>query len=177
MAVTLISTAKATNANANVDEVTADTYLTSNRFYEDAWADASTDDQKSSLIWATFIFDRAMDWYGFKRTTTQALRWPRSGVTDLDGEWYDYDTIPSVLEKATAEMGLYLLRKDRIADPALLGQGFKEVQLGPIKVVVDDRLGVLQLIPDYVMMLLRDLGEPAPEAQGGSDRVVKLTRA
>jgi len=174
MAVILIATAKAANANAYVDETEAGLYLSDNRLYETKWAAAVSDDRKSALIWATKLLDLAFDWNGLKRTSEQALRWPRSSVYDLDGQFYDSETIPSPLKHATAELALSLLRDDRTADPSLLGRGIASVTVGPISVEASAEQ-VMSLIPDYIVLLLRALGTTVPGAQQG-DKVVSLVR-
>lgn len=173
---TLIATPKATNANSYVDVATADAHL-DERLYVSDWTDASTDDKERALIWATRLLDDLMDWKGTPRTNDQALRWPRSGVFDRDQvQWFDEDTIPEPLEIATAELGLELLKRDRSAEPDLLGQGFREAKLGSLEVVVD-RKQVLDLIPRNILSLIMVFGDPLPGATSSGMRVLDVERS
>lgn len=173
--VTLIDTPAATNANAYVDDVAATTYLQDNRLHTTAWDSATEDDRKSALIWATFILDSSMEWYGTPWTTEQALRFPRTGIADADDRWLDYQTIPVILERATAELAFYLLTKDRTLRPAVLGQGLQQAKVGPIAVTLT-KADVQELIPDYILTLLTPLGSLSSKfAQG--DGAIRLWRA
>jgi len=108
---TLVATAKATNANSYVDVATAATYL-SGRPNTTAWDNASTDDQTIACIAATMRLETEV-WQGSRTTSTQRLAWPRSGVTDFEGwplENGNIDTIPVLIQNATAELALALLQ-------------------------------------------------------------------
>lgn len=174
--VTLISTPASANANAYADVTVGGSYLLENRLFVTKWVAATADEKASALIWATFVLDIAFDWFGTKRTTDQALRFPRSGIQDADSRWLNYDTIPRLLEKATAELALFLLTTNRVADPGLLGKGISALSVGPISITVSPE-AVFQLIPDYIVLMLSPLGEPKPGALGGAGGVVKLVRA
>jgi hypothetical protein len=177
MATTLISTAKASNANSYVDEATATAYLTERRLHTSAWSSASEADREKALMWATQILDKGMDWFGAIRTTTQALRWPRSGVETDDGIAFNYDTIPTILEEATAELAFLLLQKDRMKEPEVLGQGFRKGRVGSLEVEEIDINMTLALIPAHIIAMLDLLGEPKPGRQVRSSGVVKLERS
>lgn len=169
----LIATPKATNANAYCTEAEASAYLTEERPHTAAaWVAASTADREKAIIWATFILDNSMDWYGSRRTIEQALKWPRSGV-HWDNVWFDYDTIPSLLVKATAELAMALLKRDRTLEPDLLGKGFSKVSAGPVDITVDPEQ-VLPVVPTYIFSILEPLG--VAKNPGTGDRTVSLVR-
>ena len=46
------------------------------------WATATTLQQQQAIITATRMLDRAVTWDGTKTVSTQALQWPRDGVTN-----------------------------------------------------------------------------------------------
>jgi len=172
---TLIATPKAVNANSYVTESVANTYLSGSRLYIAKWVAADTTTRETALIWATSLLDQVMDWYGAIRTTEQALRWPRSGVQDQDYRNIDYDTIPPLLERATSELALYLLQRDRLKDPALIGQGFKRVKVGSIEIEVDSTK-LTDMIPSNIYVMLEPFGVPkAISVSGGKQIKVERT--
>lgn len=131
-------------------------------------------ERERALIFSTRVLDEMMVWYGSKRTEEQALRWPRSGAHTQDGESIDYDTIPDLLEVATAELALVLLGKDKFKLPAILGQGIQSARVGPLSVVVD-KAAVEEVIPQNILSILSPLGYLESEAQSGM-RIVPLRR-
>lgn len=136
---------------------------------------ASGNDKEKSLIWATSLFDSLMVWNGVVRTLTQRLRFPRYGVMDPDARYYDPDTIPEILQVATAEMGLVLLERNKFKLPGILGQGVSSVTLGPLRADVDSKQQE-DIIPQNILALLSGLGFLESEAQTGT-RIVPLRRA
>lgn len=74
-----------------------------------AWA-ASTDAlREPALRRATVWMDSTfrLSWTGQRVTgRTQALDWPRYGVTDTDGWYVDYATVPNEIVNATCEAAL-----------------------------------------------------------------------
>lgn len=79
-----------------------------------AWVDAPSDtEREQALIAATRILD-VYDWVGKKVHTLadNALRWPRSGVYDPDGEALDSSTVPVDIQRAACELANALLAGD-----------------------------------------------------------------
>lgn len=134
----------------------------------------SASDKEKSLIWASSLFDELMVWNGTKRTKDQRMRWPRSGVVNPDGFFYDYDTIPEILEVATSEFALVLLERNKFKLPGILGQGISSATLGPLRVDVDAAQQEA-VIPDNILALLSGLGYLESEAQGGT-RIIPMKR-
>lgn len=123
--------------------------------------------KEKALAWATLLLDEMMIWYGVKRTTTQALWWPATGVVDLNGDYFDYDSIPTVLKVATFELALHLLGTNAFVKPSALGKGVSEVALGPLKAKIDAQQEV-STIPENILSLLSELGRLESEASKGS---------
>lgn len=131
-------------------------------------------EKEQALIWASTLLDNMMVWYGFRRTNEQRMRWPRTGVVDQDGELYDEDTIPELLEISTAELALELLTQNKFALPGILGQGLATAKIGSISVKIDGS-EVRAVIPPNILALLSPLGQLTSEANVGSS-VVMLRR-
>jgi hypothetical protein len=95
MALTLVATPAAPDANAYCTQAQADA-LASYRVGAAAWLDLSPDEQIQALVTATSAIDTLEPqwWCSARTTTTQALAWPR------DGEM----TLPDTLVRATFEL-------------------------------------------------------------------------
>jgi len=159
---TIVTTPKSASANSFIDVAYADTYF-DDSLNATAWTGAVTDDKTRALLQAARLMDDLMIWKGDITDDDQALSWPRYGVWDHEGDTYDEDTYPVILERAQAELAHYLLKSDRIAEPGLLGQGFSEVQAGPVKVKVD-KTALLDYFPTHVIAMLSHVGEVNPDA-------------
>jgi hypothetical protein len=171
----LDATPKSPTANSYATVAEATDVITNGRLYSNAWRSATDDDKARSLIWATRLIDVSFDFTGAVTDLAQALKWPRVGIVDDEGRYFDQDTIPLIIKQATAEFAVSLLARDPTLVPKLLGQGFKSATLGPIKVDVD-MTQVLPLIPPSVLIYFAPFGI----MKAGSDasfNVAKLVRA
>ena len=173
----LIATPGAANANAYLTLSEANAYLTGNRLFTDVWQDATDPNKEVAIIWATMLLDRFIEWSGSIWTLTQALRWPRSGAQDQDNRWIAYDTVPSIVKQATAELALLVIQKDRTAEPDLLGQGFSQLSIDGVLSLTVDAAMVLPLIPTSILALLAPVGQWSGAVPGVGARVVPLIRS
>lgn len=130
MAVTVIVTPGATNANSYISVADATSYF-GERLNVSAWTNADADDKARALITATHRLDQER-FQGTRAIEDQSLEWPRYGAVDRDGWLLDSDTIPTAIQRATCELALVLLSEDLLADSGL--EAFAEVSIGPISV-------------------------------------------
>lgn len=74
-------------------------------------------------------------WFGVKKTETQSLDWPRTGVVDENNYELPDDELPVDLVRATAELALRSLQGDVFfADQSTPGSvGSYRVKVGPIE--------------------------------------------
>src|SRR5690606_25444001 len=100
MALTVIATPGASNANSYATLVEADAYF-EGRVGGDAWAEYSDDERERALVDATTTLD-ARRFGGYRANDTQALAWPRSGVA-YDGVAVSDSAIPVFVRNATCE--------------------------------------------------------------------------
>ena len=156
MAVTIDATAGGTSANSYCTQAEAETYF-EERLHTEVWDAATGDDKKAALVWARKIIDDRIQWAGYIADTSQALRWPRSGVVNQDGLSVDSDEIPQFLKDAQSELAALLIASDRTMESST--KGYKELGIGrgDIKIVFDkyDRTSVL---PDVVWQMVRHYG-------------------
>jgi hypothetical protein len=161
------STVGGVTANSYISIDQADDYHAL-RLHNAEWAAASLADRQNALVMATRYLD-PFKWLGTKAASTQALRWPRSGVYDLDSNLYADDAIPAPLVDATAELAWEFLKKDRLVDSD--SDGLKMVKAGPVEVEFDSQ-SKPTTSPKYVLTILANLLET-----GFNPRYVKLVRA
>ena len=134
MALTIVATAGAIDANSYCTLAEAETYF-EKRLHKTDWTGASTADKNAALVWATLLLDDLMNWYGFSMSEDQALRWPRTGLAKPDGWIISNIDIPQFLKNATAEFAMHLIADDRLADYDTAG--FKQIAVGSIQITVD----------------------------------------
>lgn len=149
------------------------------------WTGASDTDKAKSLAMATRLIDAEMDFYGWKASNTQALRWPRGLARNADefdgysqslpasltGGYFDNATVPKELKNATCEMARLLLAEDRTRNPD--GEGLKSVSIYQGISVEFDLARIQPVIHRVVSSMLSLLGTP----KDCHTRTVKLRRA
>ena len=126
MAVTLTCTPGGASDNSYVSLADAEAYFANrlNSSVNGDWTNdsagvARTDDvKKAALITATYRLDEEA-FFGSKSDSAQALKWPRLGVLDEDGNEFDGDTIPARVKQATYITALELLKVDFLTEDYL----------------------------------------------------------
>ena len=135
---------------------------------------------------ATRAIDASVEFKGMQTTATQALEWPRYGVTlpydpalgsgysvvtgnENVGPGYpltiDSDVVPTKLKHATIEFTRFLLAKDR--DTEADGSAVKREKVDVIEVEYSENTRP-DLIPDFVLRLLRPFVLTGPSEGGGA---------
>jgi len=169
---TLDATVGGASTNTYATYAEASTYH-NGHVYASTWTAATSTVKETALIMASRLLDEWVDWRGYRTTEGQALRWPRYNVNDRDGWLLDHDVIPTFLVNATSELARYLTTTDSTAIPDT--QGFKELAVGSLKLVVDkedrDKYGVL---PDSVIVMIEPYGKIRKRGNTGA---VKVSRA
>lgn len=165
---TLDPTVGGADSNSYATTSEADTYFTE-RMRSSAWSDEDTDDKERALISASRRIDEE-DFMGSPAAETQALKWPREGVT-LDHVVISSSVIPEIIKRATYELALQVLigdddSEDFLADSGL--EAFKNVKVGPIDVTPRFGHGGGEL-PSNVERIL----EPVLETAGYSAKMLR----
>lgn len=94
------------DANAYAALATVNAYHTARA--NAAWT--GTDAAKeAAIIRATELLDASFAWRGEIATEAQALRFPRSGLTDRDGREIAADALPTQIQKACCELAALLI--------------------------------------------------------------------
>ena len=142
MALTLVATPGATNANSYCTRAEADTYFEGS-VYSTAWDAASTAEKDKALVNATRLLDELYTWHEWPSSPTQALQWPRIGLMDALYLSILADTeIPPKLKEATAELAQDVLEADLNAELPQVQQGLTSMSAGPVSFGFKDTITV-----------------------------------
>jgi hypothetical protein len=133
----------------------ANSYLAQNIHVQPTWRSLATSQKEALLSWSSRYLDQRATWNGTKSVETSALRWPRTGVYDVDGNAIDSDVIPQALKSATIEMARYLIAQDRSDDRDQ--DALKELQVDVIRLVFDETYRLPE-VPNEIQFILRGLG-------------------
>jgi len=106
MAVTVVATAGASNANSYLTVAAADD-LANLYLGTLNWASASTDNKGRALIMASRYLDE-LGYIGSKASTTQSMLWPRTDASCGDWEFTSSE-IPQPIKQATFDLAEHLL--------------------------------------------------------------------
>jgi len=147
MALELDATLGGATANTYLTLAEAETYF-EKRLHSDDWDDATDAQKNEALAMSARMIDGMYDFVGTIMTTTQALRWPRGNVYDIDGRYLTPTEIPSPIANAQCEQALYLLSTDPTALPAILSQGIKRAKIGPLEVEASMSFQPKQMAPN-----------------------------
>lgn len=101
-----------------VDDV--DTYFANRGTVPEQWTAASPANQERALLTAAEWMDRTYGarWKGARSSTSQIRDWPRTGVTDRDGNSLSSTTTPTAVRYANAEAAVLHLQGQLDSLPA-----------------------------------------------------------
>ncbi len=163
---TLVATPGASNANVYLTLVEAEQFHVDRPAAGTTWADASDATKNKALLWATKLMDAMWEWTGFVVTETQALLWPRSGMSYRSGYFVESTVIPDELKDATAEFARQLIAADRAADSDIETQGITSLRVGSIGLEFKDSVWP-KVVPDAVVNLIPEgWGSPSGRLKG-----------
>lgn len=139
-----------TTSNVYVGLADAETII-DERLHVSDWTAATDDSKNRALIMGARVLDQQANWKGYKADEEQAMEWPRYEVEDRNGWIIDSDTIPQWLKIANVEMALFLLDRDRTADPDTLGFSRIKVDVIELEMAPGDRP---QILPTSVQSII-----------------------
>jgi hypothetical protein len=171
MAVVIVATAGAANANSYLTLTDADALVDAMVLSSDAskWSTGNTDSRNRALTAATQRLDRER-FLGARATDTQALQWPRTGVRKPDtyssrystgfpftitADYYTDTEIPDQIKRAQVELAVYLHNnEDGISLSGL--EDYKSVSIGSISItpnLTSGAVGADRVPPLYERLL------------------------
>lgn len=120
--------------NSYVDVADADTYFL-HAIHATAWNDAEETTKESALVTATRMLDR-QNWDGekYQDAPTQVLDFPRSGLTDSEGNEVDETTVPQEVIDATCELGLALIEDVTVQSDRNTSSNIKKLKAGSAEI-------------------------------------------
>jgi hypothetical protein len=136
-----------------------DTYITTRLFNKATLIAASGAMREEAAKLSTLLLDTRLDWTGSPTDpTVQVLAWPRTGMTNRNGQEIPSNVLPAELKRAHAELTSQLLEANRLADNDVERMGITDLKVGSIELSFKDEVntkGKLErVIPDAVRLLL-----------------------
>jgi len=110
MALVIDATSAGSSSNSYGTLAEAETYFES-RLNIAEWTAATDDYKNRALVTATRIIDQNI-FLGYRYTTTQALKFPRSGIPDYDSISFTDGVVPEQIKEAQFEIALAALTSD-----------------------------------------------------------------
>lgn len=150
------------NANSYCASAAADSYHSDRG--NATWAALTSGQKSEALIKATDYIEQVYfgRWQGDKKTTTQALAFPRSGVF-VENQYLDNDAVPTALANACAVLAVKASADDLISD---LTQTVVREKVDVIEVEYDKNSPQFKRYREVDLML-------APLCKGGHSDVFK----
>jgi hypothetical protein len=156
MAITIIATPGASDANAYCTLEEANTFHDESRYHsKETWLEAGSNDRKRALIWASRLLDEMVTWSGAVVHTIGALRWPRYSVWHEDGYMISSSIVPQFVKDATSEFAYHLLIEDRTEETNRDTMGFEKIAIGDLKLTID-KWTSKPIMPQSVWSIIRD---------------------
>lgn len=130
-----------------------------------AWLAASPTAQDQSIIMATRYLDSQI-WAGEKTSPTQTLEWPRTGVTELNGDALDSATVPQAIKNACMELAALIRANPTLVEGESGGGSNIQAVTGPVGVTFFAPQAATAL-PSLIMRLVgRYLGSAGASTSG-----------
>lgn len=151
------------------DDALVTSYI-AGHLYASAWEAAPTPRKEAALAMAARTIDANFGWSGYASTDDQALSWPRTKASSPRGGYFPHNKIPDALKRATVEMAIALLRRDRTDDTATtagveslgLGDGAIELKFG----AGDSASASVDIIPPIVAQMLAGFAATTSSGSG-----------
>lgn len=124
----------ATTYEAYADQATADAFLAADLRLDPIWTALTEDDKGRALVTSTRLLDR-QDWQGQETSPgTQPLAWPRTGVTDEDGNAVGDSTIPQAIVDGSVFLAALIAEDPALGEAESTGSNVEEVQADTVRV-------------------------------------------
>lgn len=156
MAIVIIATAGAADANSYCTLAEANTYHDESRYHsKETWLEYSSSDRSRALIWASRLLDEMVTWSGAIVYTTGALRWPRYDVWHEDGYMISSTDVPGFVKDAASEFAYHLLIEDRTLETNRDTIGYEKIAIGDLSLTID-KFTSKPIMPPSVWSIIRD---------------------
>ena len=137
------------SANSYVTVAEADAYFATS-FGRTAWGSASAANKEIVLIESTRLLDSLVSWKGYVKSDTQALRWPRTYVPNIDGRYISDSIVPKDVKNAVFELAYSLLSNGGFQASE---NELAKVKVGPVSIDFSDTVksnGLPKMVRDMI---------------------------
>lgn len=137
------------SANSYVTVAEADAYFATS-FGRTAWGSASAANKEIVLIESTRLLDLLVSWKGYVKSDTQALRWPRTYVPNIDGRYISDSIVPKDVKNAVFELAYSLLSNGGFQASE---NELAKVKVGPVSIDFSDTVksnGLPKMVRDMI---------------------------
>lgn len=147
----LDATVGGASANAYAEVTDGDAYF-DDRLYSTDWTGASDPNKSAALIMATRLLD-TLCYEGTAASSTQALAFPRSGLTTPNGYATSTTAIPRLIKEAMYELALLLLGSDitKQKDQAL--EGLTKLKAGSVELGFKNEI-TFKSVPNNILSMI-----------------------
>lgn len=104
------------------------------RLYAEPWTSAELAQKQAALVMATFAIDRMAVWCGAPTEAGQPLCFPRTGLSDRNGNPIASTAIPKDIQDAVCEQALAYLQMDTTRKPDSIAKGIASASVGSLSV-------------------------------------------
>lgn len=164
-----------TSGNSYATIAEADAFLDNLIDAGPLWLSVDPDSKARALLHATILLDNQC-WIGTKTADSNTLEWPRTGVTDADGNAIDENTVPDQIVNGTIRLAYELSQDPTLASQQNTGSNDKKYVAGSVSIEFFRPGGVLGTngitrFPFAVMEFIREFlcgysGKGAPSSFG-----------
>lgn len=124
------------------------------------WLSVDPDSKARALLHATILLDNQC-WIGAKAASANTLEWPRTGVTDADGNEVDDSTVPDQIVNGCIRLAYELSQDPTLATAQNTGSNDKKYVAGSVSIEFFRPGGVLgtagiSRFPFSVMEFIRE---------------------
>lgn len=158
------------SANSYLTVAFADDYLSINTRTDTIWGGLTTQQKEKALARATLYLDANVNWKGTRQYKDSALRWPRTGMADADGNDLAGGFIPEEIKRAVAEVA-YAMQVEDI-DRIRTQDRVSELVVDTIEIVFDENRP-RSTFPPIVYNLLKPFGILQGHGSSSFGRIVK----
>jgi hypothetical protein len=148
------------NSYASLEE--ANDYFSTHPYYSDNWDNLGIPDRERFLMSSTFQLDVLITWEGDIVSATQALGWPRTGVTDQEGRVIPSNVVPKQVKIATFEMAVFSSKGDPYAPSSTAGLDRLKIDVIELEFNNDgnnEGSGSFTALPPRALLPLMGIGE------------------
>lgn len=168
----IVATVGGASSNSFCTLAEADQYQDDRSPVGTTWSGETDANKNRALLFATTLLEACVIWTGFVKTDTQALLWPRYGMTKRNSYALDDDVVPDELKDCQAEFARQLLADiGRTDDSDIETKGITSITAGPVSLTFDQDQAI-KMIPDLCYFYLPQMWVESIRGRVSATRVL-----